>query len=39
VEGIEVYSGASTIPPQFNTREGTTICGVVLIWTRVPGAD
>lgn len=37
VEGIEVYEGASTVPPQFNTREGTTICGVVLIWTRVPG--
>lgn len=37
VEGIEVYSGASTVPPQFNTREGTTICGVVLIWTRIPG--
>jgi len=37
VEGIEIYSGASTVPAQFNTREGTTICGVVLIWTRVPG--
>ena len=37
VEGIEVYSGASTVPAQFNTREGTTICGVVLIWTRIPG--
>jgi Carboxypeptidase regulatory-like domain/TonB-dependent Receptor Plug Domain len=37
VEGIEVYSGASTVPPQFNTKEGTTICGVVLIWTRIPG--
>lgn len=37
VEGIEVYEGASTVPPQFNTREGTTICGVVLIWTRIPG--
>jgi hypothetical protein len=37
VEGIEVYSGASTVPPQFNTREGTTICGVILIWTRIPG--
>jgi hypothetical protein len=37
VEGIEIYSGASTVPPQFNTREGTTICGVVLIWTRIPG--
>ena len=37
VEGIEIYSGASTVPPQFNTKEGTTICGVVVIWTRIPG--
>ena len=37
VEGIEIYAGASTVPPQFNTKEGTTICGVVLIWTRIPG--
>lgn len=37
VEGVEIYEGASTVPAQFNTREGTTICGVVLIWTRVPG--
>jgi hypothetical protein len=37
VEGIEVYSGPSALPAQFNTRDGTTICGVVLIWTRIPG--
>ena len=37
VEGVEIYAGVSTIPPQYNTREGTTICGVVLIWTRLPG--
>ena len=37
VEGIEIYPGASSIPAQFNTREGTTICGVVVIWTRIPG--
>jgi hypothetical protein len=37
VEGIEIYPGAATVPPQYNTREGTTICGVVLIWTRIPG--
>ena len=37
VEGIEIYEGASSVPPQFNTKEGTTICGVVLIWTRIPG--
>ena len=30
--GIEVYSGASTIPPQFSgTNRG---CGVILVWTR-----
>jgi Carboxypeptidase regulatory-like domain/TonB-dependent Receptor Plug Domain len=38
VEGIEIYAGPSGLPPQFNTREGTTICGTVLIWTRIPGA-
>jgi hypothetical protein len=37
VEGIEIYEGAATVPPQFNTKEGTTICGVVVIWTRIPG--
>jgi hypothetical protein len=36
VEGIEIYPGASTVPPQYNTKEGTTICGVILIWTRIP---
>lgn len=30
--GIEVYSGAATIPPQFSgTNRG---CGVILVWTR-----
>src|SRR5262249_26101003 len=38
VEGIELYSGPSSLPPQFNTKEGSTVCGVVLIWTRIPGA-
>ena len=37
VEGLEIYEGASSVPPQYNTKEGTTICGVVLIWTRLPG--
>lgn len=38
IEGIEVYSGASRIPPQFNnSRIGTSICGVVVVWTRIPG--
>ena len=33
VEGMEVYRGASTIPPAFN--KGTAMCGVIVIWTRV----
>lgn len=34
--GIEVYRGASEVPPQFNkpTTEG---CGTIVIWTRTPG--
>lgn len=35
VEGIEVYRGSSTIPPEFNT--GTSMCGVIAVWSRVPG--
>ena len=33
VEGLEIYRGASEIPPAFNRAAGG--CGVVLIWTRV----
>lgn len=36
IVGIEVYRGASEVPPQFNkpTERG---CGTILIWTRNPG--
>lgn len=37
VEGIEIYSGVSVIPPQFKNFLSTAICGVVAIWSRVPG--
>lgn len=37
VEGIEIYNGAATLPPQFNDRRGTPACGTIAIWTRVPG--
>lgn len=33
VEGLEIYRGASTVPPAYN--KGTSVCGVILIWTRV----
>jgi len=32
VEGLEIYRGAASIPPEFN--KGTAICGVIVIWTR-----
>jgi carboxypeptidase family protein len=32
IGGIEVYAGASTIPPQFNGFDRG--CGVILIWTK-----
>jgi hypothetical protein len=32
IAGIEVYSGAATIPPQFNGYDRG--CGVILIWTK-----
>lgn len=34
VVAIEVYTGASQIPAQFNSTIGTSRCGVVVIWTR-----
>jgi hypothetical protein len=34
VEGVEVYSGASEVPPNFN-RDNRGACGAVIIWTRV----
>jgi hypothetical protein len=33
VQGIEVYGGASQVPPEFNRSSG--LCGAVVIWTRV----
>lgn len=35
VEGIEIYRGSASIPPEFNT--GTAMCGVIALWSRVPG--
>lgn len=34
VAAVEVYSGSSEIPPQFNTGMASAPCGVVLIWIR-----
>jgi hypothetical protein len=37
VEGIEIYAGVSVIPAQFRNNNSTMSCGVVAIWSRVPG--
>jgi len=36
IEAIEIYRGASEIPPKFRARE--TACGLIVIWTREPPA-
>jgi Carboxypeptidase regulatory-like domain/TonB-dependent Receptor Plug Domain len=36
IEGIELYAGPAGLPAQYNVKDGTTVCGIVLIWTRVP---
>lgn len=33
LEGVEVYRGASQVPPEF--RQRSAMCGVVVFWTRV----
>lgn len=33
IEGIEIYTGTSQTPPQYNRTSGG--CGVILIWTRI----
>jgi hypothetical protein len=36
VEGIELYAGAAGLPPEYNRIHGTSICGTVIIWSRIP---
>jgi hypothetical protein len=35
VEAMEIYSGPSTLPPEYRTTRGTPGCGTIAIWTRV----
>lgn len=37
IEGIELYGGAAGVPPEYSRSRGTSTCGTVLIWTRIPG--
>ncbi|MEO7085362.1 MAG: TonB-dependent receptor [Gemmatimonadaceae bacterium] len=37
VEGVELYGGAAGVPPEYARSRGTSNCGSVLIWTRIPG--
>ncbi|MDB4907672.1 MAG: TonB family protein [Gemmatimonadetes bacterium] len=37
VEGIEIYNGAAALPPELTSHNGNSSCGVIVIWTRLPG--
>jgi hypothetical protein len=40
VAAVEIYTGASQIPPEFNSASVSSHCGVVVIWTRIrPSAN
>ncbi len=34
IYGIEIYTGPSTLPPQFNGAKTDSFCGLIVIWTR-----
>ena len=34
VEGVEIYSGVATVPPEFMSARGTHGCGVIAVWSR-----
>jgi hypothetical protein len=34
VEGVEIYSGVATVPPEFTGARGTHGCGVIAVWSR-----
>ena len=39
IEGIELYRGASTTPAQFwQGNTNNTLCGTIVVWSRLPGA-
>jgi hypothetical protein len=37
IEGIELYSGPSTVPMQFAQKWAKEACGTIVVWTRIPG--
>jgi hypothetical protein len=37
VEGVELYAGFAGLPQEFAKQMGVQACGVVVIWTRIPG--
>lgn len=39
IEGIELYAGSAGLPPEYNRVHGTSICGTVIIWSRIAATD
>jgi hypothetical protein len=36
VEAMEIYAGPAALPPEYRTTHGTSGCGTIAIWTRLP---
>ena len=37
VEALEIYTGLSNLPVEYQPRHDTYTCGAVVVWTRLPG--
>jgi hypothetical protein len=38
IEGVELYQGPAGTPSHFSSGGGTTSCGTIIVWSRLPGS-
>lgn len=39
IQGVELYLGATTAPPQFTLTRNANACGTIVLWSRGPDTD